>query len=428
MLQVKSVFLSILLLLVQKSEPRLHKHNHNHNHKHNHNHEYEYEYEYIRKERRRHHRHAACCFCFDDNNYPSNRRKVIQEIIRQTLIIGSAMTTATTMTIGDHSRAKAMVMDSTPQNVDESVNDTTIKSMQTTRNNNSDNKDNNISSKDKFIPKKPFAPPSALIPAARVKYVMDESLRLLNELESIQSTKNSLGDDTDRNQPGDTRKMQDIIVTLEKLILVKTFMSPLYSQQQTQQQWQGAAIGYPDENIPMDPLKSKFYQDFYNEKLKTMSPIDIPYALLVKAGDIRQLKQLQRKQKKLEKINPVREAFNYYTRQLQFDTDYYLLNVSAQEKKKMIRNDELPDIQSVIVSDLDLRDLVRNQVLDAYDDVKFELRYQVANYEKGLEFDASGDLKVALVKAKKECDEWFSFISEKDVKEAMETVWRERMW
>lgn len=428
MLQVKSVFLSILLLLVQKSEPRLHKHNHNHNHKHNHNHEYEYEYEYIRKERRRHHRHAACCFCFDDNNYPSNRRKVIQEIIRQTLIIGSAMTTATTMTIGDYSRAKAMVMDSTPQNVDESVNDTTIKSMQTTRNNNSDNKDSNIRSKDKFIPKKPFAPPSALIPAARVKYVMDESLRLLNELESIQSTKNSLGDDTDRNQPGDTRKMQDIIVTLEKLILVKTFMSPLYSQQQTQQQWQGAAIGYPDENIPMDPLKSKFYQDFYNEKLKTMSPIDIPYALLVKAGDIRQLKQLQRKQKKLEKINPVREAFNYYTRQLQFDTDYYLLNVSAQEKKKMIRNDELPDIQSVIVSDLDLRDLVRNQVLDAYDDVKFELRYQVANYEKGLEFDASGDLKVALVKAKKECDEWFSFISEQDVKEAMETVWRERMW
>eukprot|EP00557_Chaetoceros_sp_GSL56_P011818 CAMPEP_0176486514 /NCGR_PEP_ID=MMETSP0200_2-20121128/5606_1 /TAXON_ID=947934 /ORGANISM="Chaetoceros sp., Strain GSL56" /LENGTH=335 /DNA_ID=CAMNT_0017883215 /DNA_START=279 /DNA_END=1286 /DNA_ORIENTATION=- len=335
------------------------------------------------------------------------------------------MTTATTVTIGDHSRAKAMVMDSTPQNVDESVNDTTIKSMQTTRNKNSNNKDNNIRSKDKFIPKKPFAPPSALIPAARVKYVMDESLRLLNELESIQSTKNSLGDDTDRNQPGDTRTMQDIIMTLEKLILVKTFMSPLYSQQQTQQQRQGAAIGYPDENIPMDPLKSKLYQDFYNEKFKTMSPIDIPYALLVKAGDIRQLKQLQRKQKKLEKINPVREAFNYYTRQLQFDTDYYLLNVSAQEKKKMIRNDELPDIQSVIVSDLDLRDLVRNQVLDAYDDVKFELQYQVANYEKGLEFDASGDLKAALVKAKKECDEWFSFISEQDVKEAMETVWRE---
>ncbi len=46
----------------------------------------------------------------------------------------------------------------------------------------------------------------------------------------------------------------------------------------------------------------------------------------------------------------------------------------------MIRNDSLPGIKSVIISDLDLRDLVRNRVLDyAWDDVKFELQYQVKN-------------------------------------------------
>jgi hypothetical protein len=58
--------------------------------------------------------------------------------------------------------------------------------------------------------------------------------------------------------------------------------------------------------------------------------------------------------------------------------------------------------------------------------VKYELKYQVTKYnEKGLEFDGSGDLKSALLKAKKECDEWFSFISDEDVKEAMDTVMNE---
>ena len=36
----------------------------------------------------------------------------------------------------------------------------------------------------------------------------------------------------------------------------------------------------------------------------------------------------------------------------------------------MIRNDALPSVQSVIVSDLDLRDLCRNQVLDSWDEAQ----------------------------------------------------------
>ena len=130
------------------------------------------------------------------------------------------------------------------------------------------------------------------------------------------------------------------------------------------------------------------------------------------------------RQRKLEKLNGIREAFNYYTRQLQFDTEYYVLNASAEDKKRMIRNDALPDIKSVIVSDLDMRDLVRNQVLDAYDDVKFELQYQVKNYESGADFDWY-EMKTVLSHARSECDRWFSFIAIDDVEKAIEIVSQE---
>ena len=36
----------------------------------------------------------------------------------------------------------------------------------------------------------------------------------------------------------------------------------------------------------------------------------------------------------------------------------------------MIRNDALPSVQSVIVSNLDLQDLSRNQVLDSWDEAQ----------------------------------------------------------
>jgi hypothetical protein len=372
------------------------------------------------------HSYNACgCFCFDDNNYPNSRRKVLQQIVRQApVMIAGFSSSCVSFLLGgsDPVAARDVVMENSQKVQDQTSSD----EYNSSNNNNPDN-----GNAARLVSRKPFAPPMALIPAARVKYVIEESLRLLDRLEPIQeqSKRNNALDDNDGR---DDEIINDIVVNLQRLIYTKTFMSPLsllFSQEQQQQQQVSSfqAIKTNDNLPSMDPMKSKIYQESYNEKLKGMSPINVPYALLVKAGDLRQLKQLQKKQETLEKQNPVREAFNYYTRQLQFDTEYYLLNVSAQEKKKMIRNDELPDIKSVIVSDLDLRDLVRNQVLDAYDDVKFELRYQVSNYhEKGLEFDASGDLKAALVKAKNECDEWFSFISDQDVNEAMDTVMKER--
>lgn len=260
--------------------------------------------------------------------------------------------------------------------------------------------------KKKFAtPKKPSAPAPALLPAARVKYTIEESLRLLDELESMQA----------RGEYSSKTFIGEIIFQLKSLIGVKSYMSPLLSANSAN----GKAVSI-DEAI-MKPSKSKLYQDTYNQKLKEMPPLDIPLSLLTKAGDYRQFDLLQKRQRKLEKLNPIREAFNYYTRQLEFDTEYYLLTASADEKKRMIRNDALPDIKSVIVSDLDLRDLVRNQVLDAFDDVKFELEYQIKNYESVDSFDAR-EMRSVLTRAIKECNEWFSFIADDDVEKAMATV------
>ena len=178
---------------------------------------------------------------------------------------------------------------------------------------------------------------------------------------------------------------------------------------------------------------SKLYDETYKDKLKNLPITDIPLALLTQAGDKRQFSMLQRRQRVLEKNNPIREALNFYTRQLKFDTEFYILNANAEEKKRMIRNDALPDIQSVIVSDLDLRDLVRNQILDAFDDVKAEFEYQLQNSMNkkdntknnldGInnEFDAK-ELNVLLVRAQKECNQWFSFIDEKDIIQALDAV------
>lgn len=64
-------------------------------------------------------------------------------------------------------------------------------------------------------------------------------------------------------------------------------------------------------------------------------------------------------------------AFNYYTRQLSF-ADEYVLTASKEERKQLIRNDNLPSLTAVITSDLDRRDLYRNQFLTAIDDASAE--------------------------------------------------------
>ena len=113
----------------------------------------------------------------------------------------------------------------------------------------------------------------------------------------------------------------------------------------------------------------------------------------------------------------MRAAFNSYTNNLIFG-DSSLLTASKLEKSKMIRDDRIPGVTSVIRSDLDLRDLYRNQVLTAVDDARAELKYQLQQQET---LDAS-ELVAVLSVAQTSCNKWFDFVPEDYAKEAMDRV------
>lgn len=133
-------------------------------------------------------------------------------------------------------------------------------------------------------------------------------------------------------------------------------------------------------------------------------------------GDNRQFQILRARQRRLERASAMREAFNAYTNNLVFG-DVYRLNVEGDAKKAMVRNDALPNVNAVVVSDLDLRDLYRNQVLQNVDDAKAELLYQLKTGE--LDVD---EILQYLLQAQSSCKEWFSFIPKVDVDEALQVV------
>ena len=123
----------------------------------------------------------------------------------------------------------------------------------------------------------------------------------------------------------------------------------------------------------------------------------------------------------------IKIAFDTYTTYLRYD-DRYTLNVTPQEKSKMIRQELLPDVKQVIQSDLDLRDLYRNAVMSHVDDARAELRYVSGLWESYLlknKWDDdlnAGELVTLLQDANSACDDWFHLISNEDVKDALNTL------
>ncbi len=276
--------------------------------------------------------------------------------------------------------------------------------------------------------KKPFAPLQALLPASRVRLTIDNALAVSNQMIELDNSYKNLNNvnaaiSITINSDTYKSKKNDMASMLEEIILQREqrgFMIPFSSF--VSQNSSGISSNTTKLQLLNKKSNTKLYDETYKEKINNLSsPTEIPLALLSQAGDKRQFNILQQRQRRLESKSPIRQALNYYTRQLVFNTETYVLNANAETKKQMIRNNSLPDIQSVIVSDLDLRDLVRNQILDAYDDVRAELQYQLKNNE---DFDAT-ELRELLLRAQKECNEWFGFIEDSDVQEAMDVVIRE---
>ena len=136
-------------------------------------------------------------------------------------------------------------------------------------------------------------------------------------------------------------------------------------------------------------------------------------------GNRRQFQILRQRQLALDQANPVRAALNAYSNNLVFG-DSYQLNAEDDVRKSMIRDNALPDVNTVVVSDLDLRDLYRNQVLEGLECARAEISYQ----QRSGEVDTAEVLNCLKV-AQESCRAWFRFIPVDDVAAALKAVQEE---
>lgn len=237
------------------------------------------------------------------------------------------------------------------------------------------------------------APIELLLPATRVKLYIDKTIevckRIPNDKNAIEDLKFLILSD----EPQQHFMTSDEVVKSKQYLEINT-LDPWNKARQTERENKGAAMGI-DYTTPYDKFNTAIQQ----------------------WGDRRQFRTLRGGQLALEQTNAMRAAFNAYTNNLVFGAGYQL-NAEGAERKQLIRNDALPNVQAVVVSDLDLRDLYRNQILNNMDDAKAELEYQLKSDEG---FD-SEEILVALKLAESSCQEWFKFIPSNDVEDALKAV------
>ena len=134
-------------------------------------------------------------------------------------------------------------------------------------------------------------------------------------------------------------------------------------------------------------------------------------------GERRQWNRLSNEERAREGSSEVRRALNIYTTNINYDPDRYAYAGSSEEKRRSIREGNLPTAGDVIRSDLDARDLYRNELQTSLDDARAEYLYQ-----RGKDFEDVSELVSLLRKSRSAIDRWFGFVPNRDIKEALEIV------
>jgi len=246
------------------------------------------------------------------------------------------------------------------------------------------------------------APLELLLPATRVKNYIDQAVdlcRSIPQTDTINGNNNNLADGILRLQH--LLENEPSFMTTEEEKLSKRYLeiktSAAWQQaRQKEREARGAELGI-DYTAPYDKFNTAIQQ----------------------WGENRQFKILRSRQRQLEQSSTIRTALNAYTNNLVFG-DAYKLNVEGEEKKALVRNDALPSVNAVVVSDLDLRDLYRNQVLQNMEDAKAEIEYQLKLGDWNVE-----EILTCLIQAQSYCQEWFNPIPKRDVDEARTAVSKE---
>lgn len=257
---------------------------------------------------------------------------------------------------------------------------------------------------------RPSAPLEFLLPAARVGVYIYQLFSFTEELAKLQS-----GDTN-------TEAKKDIIAKLDSLLL-----SP------------PSFIKANDPSVSRSDPYGKFSPPIVGEigiaarkqqerRERSIDPGFAPQFFEVGelVGERRQWNQLQSSERKREGASEIRRAFNIYTTNLNFNPTKYQWVGSSQEKSQRIRNDALPTTTDVIRSDLDARDLYRNQVQTSLDDALAEFVYQKKESSEDIQKFDPTELLDILKQAQTSIDKWFGFIPDQDMKSALEAVQREQ--
>ena len=234
-----------------------------------------------------------------------------------------------------------------------------------------------------------------LRPATRVKLYIDQAISICRAVKSQQSSVEATS-----FQP-----IADYLLEKEPVFMTEEEerMSKRYLEIDTSSAWQAARLKEREARGAELGIDYTTPYDRFNTAVQQF-------------GDKNTFRILRQRQRGLERNNAMRAAFNAYTNNLVFG-DAYQLNLEGDAKKSAVRNDALPNVNAVVVSDLDLRDLYRNQVLQNVEDAKAEVVYQL----KSGELDSEEVLNY-LVAAQKSCSDWFGFIPKDDVDEALVAV------
>lgn len=236
---------------------------------------------------------------------------------------------------------------------------------------------------------KPFAPLSALLPAARLRVLVDQMYDLSAKLAS------------DINKDSQYQVLQE-------MNRLWTTRAPLFQS------------GRPPRTVlpstaQLTTASSSANKQQYQKNRKDLSLPDRLLAIVNQADVERQWGMLQYQESKREQESELRAALNFYTSQVEFGSAY-LLTAPAAERKQMIRNDQLPSLTAVISSDLDLRDLYRNEFLTAMEDAAAELAYQLKQPQPDVQVQ---DVVELMDQAHAALAKWFDQIATVDVQEAM---------
>lgn len=237
---------------------------------------------------------------------------------------------------------------------------------------------------------RPYAPLEALLPVTRLKLWLDRSYALSCNLSTAK----------------DKDEKFTILQEMDKIL---SNPPKLFYSEKIDKRAKGSTA-------QLTTGISAANKDQYQLNRQGLNVGDKFAAMLNQADVERQWGMLQYAESKREDSNEMRAAFNFYTRQITF-SDKYILTAPKEQRKNMIRNDELPSLTAVITADLDLRDLYRNDFLNNIEDARAEVAYQVKQDDPDV-VDTIDLVKQAYTA----CDKWFVLISPKDVQEAIDAV------